>query len=67
MSTKVKERLKKMVLELDHYERVLLDEALVLASGRSCDDAIEKLTDDQVRAIVIRIKKKKKKIPRMVA
>ena len=60
MSTKIKERLKKLALELDHEQRVLLDQGLVEVSGKTCDEAIEMLTDDQIRLIVAKIKKKKK-------
>ena len=61
MSTKVKERLKKLTLELDHEGRVLLDGALEDVSGKNCDEAIELMTDEQVRIIVEKIKLKKKK------
>jgi len=67
MSTKIKERLKKLALELDHIERQILDKGLEKISGKTCDEAIEMLTDDQVRGIVEKIKNKKKKKVEVVA
>jgi hypothetical protein len=62
MSTKIKERLKKLALELDHQERMLLDNGLVqFTKAKDCDEAIEMMSDDQVKEIVRRIKKRKKK------
>lgn len=61
MSTKVKERLKKLALETDHEIRFIFDNLLEKHSGKTCDEAIEELTDDQVRALILGIKKKKKK------
>jgi hypothetical protein len=62
MSTKIKERLKKLALELDHEERMILDEGLVrVTKAKDCDSAIEMLTDDQVREIVAKVKRKKKR------
>lgn len=62
MSTKIKERLKKLALELDHEERMILDEGLVrVTQAKDCDAAIEMLSDDQVKEIVAKIKKNKKK------
>jgi hypothetical protein len=62
MSTKIKERLKKLALELDHEERMILDEGLVrVTKAKDCDSAIEMLSDDQVKEIVAKIKKNKKK------
>ena len=62
MRAKIKERLKKLALELDKEERRILDEGLVVATqAKDCDEAIEMLTDDQVRMIVLKIKKRKKK------
>jgi len=61
MSTKVKERLKKLRLALDHLERMFLDKGLEKMTGKTCDEAIEMLSDEQVREIVRRIKEKKKK------
>lgn len=71
MSTKVKERLKRLALELDHDQRVLLDNLLaeamtsrgiILVSDeeKPCDVMIEKLSDNQVKELVKKIKKKKK-------
>jgi hypothetical protein len=63
MSTKIKERLKKLALELDKEERRILDDGLVkVTNAEDCDQAIEMLTDDQVRIIVEKIKKRKKKV-----
>ena len=71
MSTKVKERLKNLMLELDHDERVLLDNALeqlYLAKGgiivkeeKGCDKIIEQIPDKDLIEIVSRIKKKRQK------
>jgi len=61
MSIKVKERLKKLVLELDHDERVLFDNGLEQFTGKTCDEAIEMLSDEKVREIVEKIKEKRKK------
>lgn len=62
MSTKIKERLKKLALELDHQERMLLDSGLVqFTKAKDCDEAIDMMNDDEVREIVRRIKKRKKK------
>ena len=62
MSTKIKERLKKLALELDHQERMYLDEGLVkVTKAKDCDEAIEMLSDEQVKEIVAKIKKRKKK------
>lgn len=62
MSNKIKERLKKLALELDKEERRILDEGLVkFTKAKDCDEAIDMMTDDQVRMIVSRIKKKRKK------
>lgn len=72
MSTKVKERLKKLALEMTHEERLVLDQilaAFALVNGLfliskeklGCDAAMDFITDEQLREIVNRIKKKKKK------
>jgi hypothetical protein len=61
MSTKVKERLKKLMLELDHEERMFLDEALENKSGKTCDEAIELLSDEQVMELARRIIARRKK------
>jgi hypothetical protein len=70
MSTKVKERLKKLALEMTHEERITLDEALdkiamkmgMIVVGKPCDALIEQIPDDKLREIVAKIKKKKKKL-----
>ena len=63
MSNKIKERLKKLALELDKEERRILDDGLVkVTNAEDCDQAIEMLTDDQVRGIVEKIKKRRKKV-----
>jgi hypothetical protein len=81
MSSKVKERLKQMALELSHEERITLDEALdklamqmgiVIVSKdkdkqRGCDILIDQIPDDKLRELIIRIKKKKKKIEEVIA
>jgi hypothetical protein len=80
MSSKVKERLKQMALELSHEERITLDEALdklamqmgiVIVSKdkdkRGCDILIDQIPDDKLRELIIRIKKKKKKIEEIIA
>jgi hypothetical protein len=62
MSNKIKERLKNLQLELDHIERMMLDEGLVkVTKTKDCDEAIDLVTDDQLRKIVANIKKRKKK------
>ena len=61
MSTKVKERLKKLMLELDHEGRTFFDRAIEHVSGKTCDEAIELMPDEKVREIVIKIKEKQKK------
>ena len=61
MSTKVKERLKKLRLALDHAERMFLDQGLEKISGKTCDEAIEMLSDEKVREIVRKIKERAKK------
>ena len=71
MSTKVKERLKKMALEMSHEERLILDEMLdklamrmgviLVKEQRPCDVLIEQIPDDKLKEIVAKIKKKKKK------
>jgi len=61
MSTKIKERLKRMMIELENEERTMLDRGIEAYSGKNCDEAIEMLSDDQVRKIVEGIKKKRKK------
>jgi len=71
MSTKVKERLKSMLLEMMHEERVELDNALeqlflqmggiLVKDEKACDTMIEQILDDKLTEIVKRIKKKKKK------
>lgn len=60
MSSRVKERLKKLMIELEHTDRVLLDRILEEYTGKTCDEAIELLPDEKVRELVRRIKKKKK-------
>ncbi len=69
MSNKVKDRLQKLKLELDHVERQLLDRALEHATKKSCDEAVDMLTDAQFTELVQRIKtkKKKKEVPMEVA
>jgi hypothetical protein len=70
MSSKVKERLKKLALEMSHEERITLDEALdkmamklgMIVVGRGCDTLIESIPDDKLIEIVEKIKKKKKKL-----
>lgn len=76
MSTKVKERLKKLMLELTHEERIFLDEALdklaismgliLIKDQKACDVMIEQIPDDKLREIVNRIKKRKKKQKEML-
>ena len=61
MSNKIHERLKKLMIELEHSERIFLDESLEQITGKTCDEAIEMLSDEQVRNIVEKIKKKRKK------
>ena len=61
MSNKIHERLKKLMIGLEHSERIFLDESLEQITGKTCDEAIEMLSDEQVRNIVEKIKKKRKK------
>ena len=49
------------MIELEHSERIFLDESLEQITGKTCDEAIEMLSDEQVRNIVEKIKKKRKK------
>ena len=74
MSSKVKERLKQLMIEITHEERIMLDELLdkiaieqgiILVTDesnheRGCDVLIEEIPDDKLRELVRRIKKKKK-------
>jgi hypothetical protein len=72
MSNKVKERLEKLKLELTHEERVKLDAALenlflkaggiIINKEKGCDKIIDEITDDKIREIVGKIKKKRKKV-----
>lgn len=72
MSTKVKERLKKLLIELSHEERIELDDliektaaafgiVLIKRDQKACDYIIERMTDEQVRKLVELAKKNKKK------
>ena len=71
MSTKVKERLKKMAIEMSHEERLELDKTLdeiymrmggiIVNEERGCDRMIESISDIYLRGIISMIKKKKKK------
>jgi len=75
MSTKVKERLRRMAIEMTHEQRMELDaalEKLYLAAGgiiakssdkeKACDQIVDQVPDDKFRKLVMLIKKKKKKI-----
>jgi hypothetical protein len=74
MSSKVKERLKKLALEMSHEERITLDDALdkiamksgMIIVGRGCDALIESIPDDKLIEIVEKIKKKKKKLKNII-
>ena len=61
MSSKVKEILKKLSLELDHEERIFLDKILETYSGKTCDVAIEMLPDEKVKELVGIIRRRKKR------
>jgi hypothetical protein len=71
MSTKVKERLKRLRLEMTHEERIMLDEMLdnlaiemglvIIKDQRACDALIEKIPDDRLIRLVERIKKRRKR------
>jgi len=61
MSTKVKERLKKLMLQLEHEDRVIFDRLIEENTGKTCDEGIELLSDDKVRLLATRIKNRKKK------
>lgn len=72
MSTKVKERLKRLRLELTHEERQELDNLIERAAAafgivlikkdqKNCDYIIERMTDEQVKKLAEAAKKKKKK------
>jgi len=70
MSNKVKDRLRKLQLEMTHEERVELDNALerlflsrggiIINQEKACDKVIDYIPDGQFRGIVARIKKRKK-------
>ena len=59
MSTKVKERLKKIMIDLNHEERIELDNMLdqiymkmggiIVKEERGCDKLIEEISDDNLR------------------
>lgn len=74
MSTKVKERLKKLMLELNHEERQMLDKALehlaskigIVTKEKPCDAIIENIPDEKLRELVAKIKKRKKKQAEMM-
>jgi hypothetical protein len=74
MSNKVRERLRKLMLELNHEERQQLDKAMVDTAIRmgaiiisdnpekACDEVIDKISDEQLKKMVQIVKKKKKKM-----
>lgn len=71
MSNKVKDRLRKLAMEMTHEERVELDNALerlflsrggiIVNQEKACDKIIDKISDGHFIEIVGRIKRKKKK------
>jgi hypothetical protein len=71
MSNKVKERLRKLQLEMTHEERVELDNALerlymkmggiLISTEKACDIIIDDISDGHLIELVGRIKRKKKK------
>lgn len=63
MSFIVKERLKRLKIELDKQERAVLDQALVHFKQTDCDTAIEQMTDEQVIQLAEKIIKRRKKRP----
>ena len=82
MSTSVKERLKRMAIEMSREERITLDEALdklamqmglVIVNDpkkekvRGCDILIEQIPDNKLLEIIAKIKKKKKKQIEVIA
>lgn len=67
MSNKVKERLRKMGIEFDHFDRQDFDRILEQISGKTCDEAILVVSDDQIRRAVETIKRKKKRILEVAA
>jgi nucleotidyltransferase/DNA polymerase involved in DNA repair len=77
MSNKVKERLKKLMIELTHDERMMLDEAIdkiaismgviLVKDEKPCDAIIDELSDGIFTELVRRIKRKKKAIVPMEA
>lgn len=71
MSNKVKDRLRKLALQMTHEERVELDNALerlylklggvLISTEKACDKIMDDIPDDKLREIVRRIKLKKKR------
>lgn len=61
MSMKVKERLKLMGIEITHEERLDVDKEIEDKTGVWCEYGVTLISDDDVKEIVDKVKKKKKK------
>jgi len=60
MSLSVKERLKRLGIEITRVEREHLDREIEEVTGMNCDQGVHLLTIDEFKALVEKIKKKKK-------
>jgi len=61
MSVKVWERLRQLMIELDHEERVELDKEIEQSTDKPCDEGVDDLLDGEFILLVNKVKKKKKK------
>ena len=71
MSRRVKERLRLMGVldQTTHEDRVELDRLIEEKTGKYCDDGVDKLTNEEIMALLRKIwgrKKKKKPIAAVV-
>lgn len=67
MSNKVKERLRRLGIEMAHLDRQDFDRIIEQISGKTCDEAIDVVSDIQIRRAVETIKRKKKRVMEIVA
>ena len=61
MSIKVKEWLKRLGIETTHEERADIDREIEFITGRSCDEGVSKLTEQQFLNIVGKVKRQKRR------
>jgi len=61
MSIKVFERLRKMLIEAAHEERVEIDKEIEKKTGKYCDEGVNELSDTEFIEIVNKVKRKRKK------